>query len=72
MGGAFGKTPWGKGNMGDAEFNIFYDPEAAKIVFGLDIKITVMVDYDPSISETGSQMNELYGNVQGIQCDVSS
>ena len=42
MGGAFGKTPWGKGNMGDAEFNIFYDPEAAKIVFGLDIKITVI------------------------------
>ena len=32
----------------------------------------IMVDYDPSISETGSQMNELYGNVQGIQCDVSS
>ncbi|MCL4453890.1 MAG: 3-oxoacyl-ACP reductase FabG [Candidatus Thermoplasmatota archaeon] len=32
----------------------------------------IMVDYDRSINETGSKMNELYGNVEGIQCDVSS
>ena len=42
MGGAFGRTSWGKGNMGESEFNIFYDPEAAKIVFGIGAKITLV------------------------------
>lgn len=42
MGGAFGITPYGNGNMGDAEFNAFYDPEAARIVFESDIKETIV------------------------------
>jgi inosine-uridine nucleoside N-ribohydrolase len=42
MGGAFGITPYGKGNIGDSEFNIFYDPEAAKIVLGSDINETII------------------------------
>ena len=42
MGGAFGITPYGKGNMGNAEFNIFYDPEAAKIVMEEDINETIV------------------------------
>ena len=37
LGGAFGITPFGKGNMGNAEFNIFYDPEAAKIVMDMPL-----------------------------------
>lgn len=42
MGGAFKKTQWGTGNMGDTEFNIFYDPEAARIIFDLDLKETII------------------------------
>ena len=42
MGGAFKKTQWGNGNMGSSEFNIFYDPEAAKIILGLDLNETVI------------------------------
>ncbi len=42
MGGAFKRTQWGNGNMGDSEFNIFYDPEAARIVFDMDLKETVI------------------------------
>jgi inosine-uridine nucleoside N-ribohydrolase len=38
MGGAFGLTPYGVGNANAvAEFNIWHDPEAAKIVFGSGI-----------------------------------
>ena len=33
MGGAFALNEYGTGNVGDAEFNIFYDPEAANMVF---------------------------------------
>ncbi|WP_175266951.1 nucleoside hydrolase [Acidiplasma cupricumulans] len=39
MGGAFALNEYGTGNVGDAEFNIFYDPEAANMVFNSGIKI---------------------------------
>lgn len=40
MGGAFGITPYGVGNETPvAEFNIYSDPEAAKIVFGSEIAL---------------------------------
>ncbi|MCL4311210.1 MAG: nucleoside hydrolase [Candidatus Thermoplasmatota archaeon] len=42
MGGAFGITQYGNGNMGNSEFNVFYDPEAAKIVLGADINETII------------------------------
>jgi 3-oxoacyl-[acyl-carrier protein] reductase len=32
----------------------------------------IMVDYDDSINESAAKMNGLYGNVEGLQCDVSS
>jgi len=43
MGGAFGLTPYGYGNQTPtAEFNIYADPEAAKIVYHSGIKITAV------------------------------
>jgi len=53
MGGAFGLTPYGKGNMGDSEFNIFYDPEAARIVMEANINETIVpldLTMDPRLS----------------------
>jgi inosine-uridine nucleoside N-ribohydrolase len=41
MGGAFYLTPYGYGNANAvAEFNVWYDPEAAKIVFNSGITLT--------------------------------
>ncbi len=31
----------------------------------------IMVDYDASIKETSQKLNEKYGNITGIKCDVS-
>jgi len=43
MGGAFGVTPYGWGNVTPvAEFNIWHDPEAAAIVFHSGIPITAI------------------------------
>ncbi len=42
MGGAFSITPYGNGNMGNAEFNVFYDPESAKIALEEDINETIV------------------------------
>ena len=41
MGGAFNLTPYGYGNANPvAEFNIWHDPEAAKIVFDSGVELT--------------------------------
>jgi inosine-uridine nucleoside N-ribohydrolase len=41
MGGAFNLTPYGLGNVNDvSEFNIWFDPEAAHIVFNSGIPLT--------------------------------
>jgi inosine-uridine nucleoside N-ribohydrolase len=61
MGGAFGFTPYGKGNMGDSEFNIFYDPEAAKIVMEADIDETI-VPLDLTM-DPGLAIKKLPGNI---------
>jgi inosine-uridine nucleoside N-ribohydrolase len=43
MGGAYGVTPYGYGNMNPvAEFNIYVDPEAAKQVFNSGIQLTAV------------------------------
>jgi len=52
MGGAFGLTPFGKGNQTRyAEFNIWQDPDAAYTVFHSDVPMTIVgldVTNDPS------------------------
>lgn len=52
MGGAFHLTPYGHGNMNAvAEFNIWHDPEAAKIVYDSGIPVTAVgldVTNDPA------------------------
>lgn len=43
MGGAFNVTPYGHGNVTPvAEFNIWYDPDAAKVVFNSGMKVTAV------------------------------
>jgi len=52
MGGAFALTPYGFGNVTPvSEFNIYVDPEAAKIVFNSGLKLTAVgldVTTDPT------------------------
>lgn len=50
MGGAYGLTPYGKGNKTPfAEFNIWQDPEAARIVFSSELDI-VAIGLDVSMN----------------------
>ena len=43
MGGAFNVTPYGHGNVTSvAEFNIWHDPDAAKVVFTSGMKVTAI------------------------------
>ncbi len=63
MGGAFGLTPYGLGNVSPAaEFNVWHDPEAAKIVFDSGIPITAVgldVTTDPSNRLTEAKFKEI-------------
>jgi purine nucleosidase/pyrimidine-specific ribonucleoside hydrolase len=63
MGGAYGLTPYGKGNRTPfAEFNIWQDPEAAHIVFncGADIfAIGLDVTMDPAACLTSQHLKQI-------------
>ncbi len=70
MGGAFHLNPYGDGNIDDAEFNIYYDPEAAKIVFNLSIEeyiIPLDVTMNPDFSIQNADIKKI--NDTGIVGD---
>jgi len=63
MGGAFGLTPYGFGNVSPvSEFNVYVDPEAAKMVFASGLKLTLVgldVTADPTAMLTKDKYEEL-------------
>ncbi len=63
MAGAFGLTPYGFGNVTPvSEFNVYVDPEAAKIVFNSGLKLTVVgldVTTDPSAMLTKNRYQKI-------------
>ncbi len=64
MGGAYGVTPYGFGNMSPvAEFNIYVDPEAASVVFKSGIRITA-VGLDVTTDPKATLTKELYQTIE--------
>jgi inosine-uridine nucleoside N-ribohydrolase len=63
MGGAYGLTPYGKGNQTPfAEFNIWQDPEAAHIVFSSEVDIYAVgldVSTNPATSLNSQHLEQL-------------
>jgi purine nucleosidase len=63
MGGAYGVTPYGKGNRTPfAEFNIWQDPEAAHIVFSSEVDIFAVgldVSMDPAACLTRQHLGQI-------------
>lgn len=63
MGGAFGLTPYGFGNVTPvSEFNAYVDPEAARMVFASGLKLTVVgldVTADPTATLTKDKYEKL-------------
>lgn len=63
MGGAYGVTPFGKGNRTPyAEFNIWQDPEAAHIVFDSETDVFVVgldVSMDPTACLTAQHLRQI-------------
>ena len=63
MGGAYGVTPYGFGNQTPvAEFNIYVDPEAAKIVFRSGIPLTA-VGLDVTTNPSAVLESKLYSEI---------
>ncbi len=75
MGGAFHLNEYGNGNINNAEFNIYYDPEAAKIVFKNNINeyiIGLDVTMDPKFSMDNNDFNKIKNNnIPGIIIKLS-
>lgn len=63
MGGAFRLTPYGIGNANAvAEFNIWHDPDAAKLVFGSCIPITC-IGLDTTTNPDYKMSKAMYGEM---------
>lgn len=63
MGGAFGLTPYGAGNANAvAEFNIWHDPDAAKLVFDSGIPM-VCVGLDTTMHTDYRMSKAMYGEM---------
>jgi len=66
MGGAFGLTPYGKGNVNSvAEFNIWHDPEAAQIVFDSGVPLTA-VGLDVTTDPSNQMSKEMHAEIDGL------
>jgi pyrimidine-specific ribonucleoside hydrolase len=66
MGGAFAMTPYGHGNANAvAEFNIWHDPEAAKIVFDSGIPIRA-IGLDVTTDPKNRLTKEVYDEIEGL------
>ena len=63
MGGAFGLTPYGSGNANAvAEFNIWHDPDAAKLVFDSGIPI-VCIGLDTTMNTDYRMSKQMYAEM---------
>jgi inosine-uridine nucleoside N-ribohydrolase len=75
MGGAFSLTPYGYGNTTPvSEFNIYVDPEAAKIVFGSGVKplcIGLDITTDPATNLKREDMEKL-GRAKTIEARTAA
>jgi inosine-uridine nucleoside N-ribohydrolase len=66
MGGAYHLTPYGHGNVTPvAEFNIWHDPEAAKIVFESGIQLRA-VGLDITSDPSNSLGPDLFREIEGL------
>lgn len=66
MGGAFNLTPYGHGNVNAvAEFNVWHDPEAAKIVFNSGMPIKA-VGLDVTTDPTNRLSKEMLEEIEGL------
>jgi inosine-uridine nucleoside N-ribohydrolase len=65
MGGAFGLTPYGRGNVNSvAEFNIWHDPEAAQVVFDSGVPLTA-VGLDVTTDPSNQMSLEMHAEIDG-------
>jgi len=66
MGGAFNITPYGHGNMNAvAEYNIWHDPEAAKIVFDSGVSVKA-VGLDVTTDPMNRLSPEMFGEIESL------
>ncbi len=67
MGGAFGFTPYGTGNANAvAEFNIWHDPDAAKLVFDSGIP-TTCIGLDTTTHPDYRMSKAMYGEIVAME-----
>jgi inosine-uridine nucleoside N-ribohydrolase len=69
MGGAYGVTPYGFGNVSPAaEFNIWHDPEAGKIIFKAGFRLTA-IGLDVTTDPRNRMSPQLFQEIEGLNTD---